>query len=59
MRLEKKMSATEMVAKLGVLGWEVANSSLSQIESGARILGDVELTLMLKVLGKRLSDLES
>ncbi|HRJ71040.1 MAG TPA: helix-turn-helix domain-containing protein, partial [Terrimicrobiaceae bacterium] len=58
-RLSKGISATEMVARLGVLGWEVANSSLSQIESGSRILGDRELLLILKVLGLKLSDLES
>ena len=50
LRLEKRLSAVEVVARLGVLGWDVARSSYSQIESGQRILGDVELLLILRVL---------
>ncbi len=58
MRVERGLSAAEVVAKLGVLGWDVAASSYSQIESGQRILGDLELLLILKVLGAELVGLE-
>lgn len=58
-RIAKGLSSTEMIARLGVLGWEVANSSLSQIEAGTRILADSELQLILKVLGMKWSDLEN
>lgn len=50
LRLQKRLSAVEVVARLGVLGWDVARSSYSQIESGQRILGDIELLLILRVL---------
>lgn len=58
-RIAKGLSSTEMIARLGVLGWEVANSSLSQVEAGTRILADNELQLILKVLGMKWSDLEN
>jgi len=57
MRTEQGFSAVEVVTKLGVLGWDVPASSYSQIESGQRIIGDVELLLILYVLGAELSDL--
>lgn len=58
MRVARGLSATEVIAKLGRRGWEVAASSYSQLESGQRILGDIELLLILEVLGAELKDLE-
>jgi len=58
MRVERGLSAVDVVAKLEVLGWDVAPSSYSQIESGQRILGDLELLMILKVLGAELAGLE-
>lgn len=58
MRVARGLSATEVIAKLGVRGWEVAASSYSQLESGQRILADIELLLILEVLGAELKDLE-
>lgn len=52
------LTAVEVVARLGVLGWDVPTSSYSQIESGQRILGDVELLLILHVLGASMTDLK-
>jgi len=58
MRLERDLSATEVIAQLNVLGWDVANSSYSQLEAGDRILGDLELLLILKVLKTEFRDLK-
>jgi len=58
MRLERNLSATEVIAQLNVLGWDVANSSYSQLEAGDRILGDLELLLILKVLKADFRDLK-
>ncbi|MDD5198219.1 MAG: helix-turn-helix transcriptional regulator [Terrimicrobiaceae bacterium] len=58
MRVTQGLSATEVIAKLGVRGWDVAASSYSQIESGQRILADIELLLILEVFGAELKDLE-
>ncbi|MBE2203944.1 MAG: helix-turn-helix domain-containing protein [Chthoniobacterales bacterium] len=58
MRVARGLSATDVIAQLGVLGWEVAASSYSQLESGQRILADIELLLILKVLGAELKDLD-
>ncbi len=51
------MPATAMIAKLGVLGWEVGHSTFSTLEAGHRILADTELALILQVLKANLSDL--
>lgn len=57
-RKERGLTAVEVVARLGVLGWDVAPSSYSQIESGQRILGDYELLLILRVLDANIGDLK-
>jgi hypothetical protein len=58
MRVARGLSASEVIARLGARGWEVAASSYSQLESGQRILGDIELLLILEVLGAELKDLK-
>jgi transcriptional regulator with XRE-family HTH domain len=57
-RKARGLTAVEVVARLGVLGWDVAASSYSQIESGQRILGDYELLMILHVLEATITDLK-
>lgn len=58
MRRARGLSAAQIITQLNVLGWDVSPSSYSQIESGDRILGDVELLLILKVLKVDFHDLK-
>jgi transcriptional regulator with XRE-family HTH domain len=58
MRQVRGLAATEVVAQLNVLGWDVAASSYSQFEAGDRILSDLELLLILKVLKADFRDLK-
>ena len=53
----KPMAATEVIAQLGVLGWEVGHSTYSSLEAGNRIIADIELALILRVLKADLKDL--
>ncbi len=48
----------ELTHRLQRAGWDVDPGTTNRIETGARTLTDLELMLILKVLGKRLSDLE-
>jgi len=57
LRLAKKMTATEVIAQLGVLGWDVGHSTYSSLEAGDRIIADTELALILKVLKAGLGEL--
>ena len=57
LRLIKRMTATEVIAQLGVLGWDVGHSTYSSLESGQRIIADTELALILNVLKVGLGDL--
>ena len=58
LREEKGMQQTELAVKLQKAEWDIELATLNRIESGARTLTDVELLLILKVLGKRLGDLD-
>jgi transcriptional regulator with XRE-family HTH domain len=55
LRLASGVTATDMIARLGVLGWEIGHSTFSTLESGNRILADTELFLILQVLKADLS----
>ncbi|MBN8711191.1 MAG: helix-turn-helix transcriptional regulator [Verrucomicrobia bacterium] len=57
LRLAKKMTATEVIAQLGVLGWDVGHSTYSSLEAGDRIIAATELALILKVLKAGLGEL--
>ncbi len=48
----------ELTHRLQRAGWDVDPGTTNRIETGARTLTDIELMLILRVLGKRLSDLE-
>lgn len=57
-RLGKKIAATDLCIRLQRKGWDVSPAVYCHIESGRRLLTDVELVLILRVLNVRLSDLE-
>lgn len=58
LRLGEKISLRDFVARLGAAGWEVSEGTWGHVEAGRRILSDTELMLALRVLRKRLHDLE-
>jgi transcriptional regulator with XRE-family HTH domain len=57
LRLARGITATKVIAQLGILGWEVGHSTYSNLEAGHRLLADTELMLILRVLKADLSDL--
>jgi len=57
LRLARGITATKVIAQLGILGWEVGHSTYSNLEAGHRLLADTELILILRVLKADLSDL--
>jgi transcriptional regulator with XRE-family HTH domain len=57
LRISQGVTATKVIAQLGVLGWDVGHSTFSSLEAGDRILADTELVLVLRVLHADLSDL--
>ena len=58
LRLRRGKLAVWVCASLQRRGWDVSPSVYCHLESGNRMLTDVELLLILKVLKGRLSDLE-
>jgi len=58
LRLAQGLTLGEVVAKLGVRGWEITETNLGHIEAQRRSLTDTELLALLKVLKASLSDLE-
>ena len=58
LREAERMLQTELAVKLQKAGWDIELATLNRIESGARALTDVGLLLILKLLGKRLGDLD-
>lgn len=58
LRLAAGLTLRDVVAKLGVRGWEISETNLGHIEAQRRTLTDIELLALLKVLKARLSDLE-
>jgi hypothetical protein len=57
LRTTKGITATDAIAQLNVLGWDVGHSTFSTLEAGGRILADTELMLILQVLRCNLADL--
>lgn len=49
----------DLVARLQRAGWDIDPVTANRIENGLRSLTDIELLFILKVLGKRLRDLEN
>jgi len=58
LREDRGLQAKEVVSLLQMRGWDVAASSYSQIESGTRVLGDIELLMILDVLEADWNDLK-
>lgn len=51
LRIKRRMSQSELVARLQVEGVILERDSISRIESGARFVADYELFVFAKVLG--------
>jgi len=51
------LSVQLLLAKLQRFGWDVGEDTITNIETGRRILSDSELILILLALGARLDDL--
>jgi len=57
LRLAKSMTVAALIAKLHRKGWEVGEDTITNIETGRRILSDSEMVLILLALGAKLEDL--
>lgn len=51
LRIKRRMSQSELAARLQVEGVILERDSISRIESGARFVADYELFVFAKVLG--------
>lgn len=51
LRIKRRMSQSELAARLQVEGVILERDSISRIESGARFVADYELFIFAKVLG--------
>lgn len=51
LRIKKRMSQSELAARLQVEGVILERDSISRIESGARFVADYELYIFAKILG--------
>lgn len=58
LRLEQGIALRDFVARLGAAGWEVSEGTWAHVEAGRRILSDTELMMALRVLRRKLQDLE-
>lgn len=58
LRSEQGIKQVDMCVRLQRKGWDIAPTLYSQIEKGKRSLTDIELSMILKALGKTWSDLE-
>ena len=58
LREAEGLRQNELTTRLQRAGWDVDPGTTNRIETGVRTLTDIELMLILKVLGKRLRDLE-
>lgn len=61
LRLARGLTQTEMVARLGTAtpSWELSEGTYGHIENGRRMISDLELLAILKILKAKLHDLES
>ena len=56
-RLAKKLTQDQIVARLQVEGIQINQKAISRIESGDRIVSDFELVYLAKALGVLVTDL--
>lgn len=57
MRIRKRMSQSELAAKLQVQGVMLERDSISRIESGTRFVADYELCIFARVFNVSLDEL--
>ena len=57
LRSKHNLSQEELVARCGVLGFELGQPAISQIENGMRTVSDLEMILLAKALRVELSEL--
>ncbi len=58
LRENKRWRQIDLVFHLQKAGWDIDPVTANKIENGLRTITDVELLFILKVLGKKLSDLQ-
>ncbi len=56
-RIARGVRPKDMIARLGVLGWEIDNVTFSHIENGRRIISDLELLILCQALKVSLAEL--
>jgi transcriptional regulator with XRE-family HTH domain len=59
LREMKKITQADVVRRLQLRGWDLDVVTFSTIELGKRSLTDIELMVILDILGARLRDLET
>ncbi len=57
LRIKKRMSQSELAARLQVEGVMLERDSISRIESGTRFVADYELFIFAKVFGVEMAEL--
>ena len=57
LRIKRRMSQSELAARLQVEGVILERDSISRIESGARFVADYELYIFAKILGVDMTSL--
>lgn len=57
LRIKKRISQSELAARLQIKGVMLERDSISRIESGARFVADYELYVFAEVLGVEIADL--
>ena len=57
LRVKKRISQSELAARLQIKGVMLERDSISRIESGARFVADYELYIFAEVLGVKVADL--
>lgn len=57
LRVKKRISQSELAARLQIRGVTLERDSISRIESGTRFVADYELYIFAEVLGVEVADL--
>lgn len=57
LRERKGWNQNQLATKLQLVGWDTSQGSLSRLENGERRVPDLELFVLLEVLGCKFSDL--
>jgi transcriptional regulator with XRE-family HTH domain len=57
LRKKLELSQSELVARCGVLGFHMTQTTVSQIETGSRGISDLEMILLARALRVEVNDL--